>query len=310
VIGSLRLGAERPSHRPGPGPMPAALLRALDLEIRRRIDGLLAGDFRATRWGEGTELAQVRPYEVGDDVRQIEWNVTARTGETHVRVQVAERSMTAWLLLDSSPSMAFGTGERRKADVAEGVALALGHLATRRGNRLGIITFGSGVEAVMRPSQGRTGMLGLLTALRRETPTEGCGATSLGGVLGRAVGICRERSAVFVVSDWRGPRDWRRPLMQLAQRHEVVAIEVRDPREQALPDVGHLHLVDPETGRHMRVDTRDHRLRERFADAAAAERRDLERVLAATRTDHVALETSGDWLRKLAGFLSTRRARR
>jgi uncharacterized protein (DUF58 family) len=290
--------------------MPAPLLRALDLDIRRRIDGLLAGDFRATRWGEGTELAQVRPYEPGDDVRQIEWNVTARTGEPHVRVQVAERSLTAWLLLDVSPSMTFGTADRRKADVAEGVALALGHIATRRGNRLGIMTFGGGPTAVMRPAHGRVGMIGLLTSLRREPPPGGSGSLSLESILMRAVAFCRERSAVFVVSDWRGPRDWRQPLMQLTYRHDVIAVEVRDPREQELPDVGSLWLVDPETGRQLRVDTRQRKLRERFAEAAAAERKELDHDLRSARADHLLLSTSGDWLRRLAGFLAARRARR
>src|SRR5262249_5088847 len=129
-------------QEPGPGPMPDALLRALDIRIGRRVNGLLAGDYRSALHGEGTELAQIRPYEPGDDVRRIEWNVTARTGEPHVRVQMAERVLVTWLVLDTSPSMRFGTAERRKADVAEGVAVAVGHVATRRGNRLGVVTFG------------------------------------------------------------------------------------------------------------------------------------------------------------------------
>ena len=136
------LQRERPRERPGPGPTPEALLRALDLTVGRRIRGLLPGEYRAHDLGGGTELAQVRPYEPGDDVRRIDWNVTARTTIPHVRVHVPERALTAWLLLDVSPSMTFGTADRRKADVAEGVALAVGHLATQRGNRLGIVTFG------------------------------------------------------------------------------------------------------------------------------------------------------------------------
>jgi uncharacterized protein (DUF58 family) len=309
VRSSVDLRSRRTPERPGPGPMSDALLRALDLDVRRRIDGLLAGDYRATRWGPGTELAQVRPYEAGDDVRQIEWNVTARTGEPHVRVQVAERSMTAWLVLDVSPSMTFGTADRRKADVAEGVALAVGHVATRRGNRLGLMTFGAPDARIMRPTQGRTGMIGLLRALRRQPASEP-GPLALADVLMRAVAVCRQRSAIFVVSDWRGPRDWRRPLVQLSQRHEIIAVEVRDRREQELPDVGHLWLVDPETGRELRVDTRDRGVRARFSQAAAAERDDLRHMLASTATDHLVLSTSGDWLRRLASFLAIRIARR
>ena len=144
----------RTPGRPGPGPLPAALLRKVNLTVRRRIDGLLAGDHRAWATGDGTELAQVRPYTPGDDVRLIDWNVTARTGEPHVRVNVAERAVETWLLLDTSASMQFGTADRRKSDVAEGAALAIGHLATRRGNRLGIVTFGD-VDADVRLARPR-----------------------------------------------------------------------------------------------------------------------------------------------------------
>ena len=140
VLSALR--AAPTPDRPGPGPMPDALLRALDVNIQRRVEGLLAGDYRSALLGDGTELAQVRPYVPGDDVRLIDWNVTARTGEPHVRVLFAERVLVTWVVLDTSASMAFGTTDRRKADVAEGVALAIGHVATRRGNRLGLVTFG------------------------------------------------------------------------------------------------------------------------------------------------------------------------
>ena len=139
---------ERTPERPGPGPIPDGLLRALDITIGRRMEGLLAGDYRSPLLGDGTELAQIRPYVPGDDVRQIDWNVTARTGEPHVRVQQAERVLVTWLVLDTSPSMQFGTADRRKADVAEGVAIAIGHVATRRGNRLGVVTFGDGEPAL------------------------------------------------------------------------------------------------------------------------------------------------------------------
>src|SRR5207253_5135498 len=158
---------ERPPHKPGPGTTPAALLRALDLTIGRRVDGLLSGDYRSAQLGFGSELAQVRPYVPGDDVRRIDWAVTARTLEPHVRVELAERVLVTWLLLDVSPSMSFGTADRRKADVAEGVALAVGHVATRRGNRLGLVAFGgAGKPHVLPVRQGRMGLLGLLTALR------------------------------------------------------------------------------------------------------------------------------------------------
>jgi uncharacterized protein (DUF58 family) len=294
-------------ERPGPGPLPAPALRALQIEVGRRLQGLLAGDYRSSRYGDGVELAQIRPYVPGDDVRRIEWNVTARMGEPHVRVNMAERVLVTWLLLDTSPSMHFGTADRRKADVADGVAFALGHVATRRGNRLGVVTFGDHDPTTLPPNQGRHGLLGLLGALQREPELEQTGATSLGTAMRRTGALARQRGVVAVVSDFRGPLDWRKPLLELMGRHEVLAVEIRDPREQELPDVGELWLVDPETGRQVRVDTHNSALRERFAEAAAEERSGVARILSALGVPHVVLTTSGDWLRPLAAFLGARR---
>jgi uncharacterized protein (DUF58 family) len=298
------LAATRTAARPGPGALSAASLRALELAVGRRVDGLLAGDYKSAFAGVGSELWQVRPYAPGDDVRRIEWNVTARTGEPHIRVELSERVLVTWLVLDASASMAFGTGERRKADVAEGVAVAVGWAATRRGNRLGTIAFGAR-PTVERPRQGRRALLDALELLR-SLPPEGSG--SLREALELADRVARQRALVVVVSDFRGPFDWRQPLLRLAGRHTVVAVEVRDPREQELADVGELRLVDPETGRQLRVDTSDRKLRERFAAAAADERRGLVTMLSSIGVRHVALSTDGEWLRPLAGLL--RRGRR
>ena len=286
------------------------MLRALDLTISRRVEGLLAGEYRSSARGEGGELAQMRPYELGDDVRRMDWNVTARTGVPHVRVDLADRVMATWLVLDTSPSMSFGTAERRKADVAEGVALAVAHAATRRGNRLGVLTFGDTSPQTFPPRAGRVGLLGLLTALRTEPETRQTGATSLGEALRRTGAVARQRALVVVVSDFRGAPDWRRPLLSLAGRHDVVAVEVMDRREQELPQVGELWVVDPETGRTLRVDTRSRKLRERFAVAARDDRASVARSLAAAGVAHVVLETSGDWLRPFVPFLRVRRRRR
>ena len=288
--------------------MPDGLLRALDITIGRRMEGLLAGDYRSSLYGEGTELAQVRPYIPGDDVRRIDWNVTARTNEPHVRVQLAERVLVTWLVLDTSASMQFGTADRRKSDVAEGVALAIGHVATRRGNRLGIVTFGDPQARVHPARQGRRGLVGLLTTLRDEPSEERAGTTSLGEAVRRTGALAQQRSLVVIVSDFRGPRDWRRPLLELAGRHDVLALEIRDPREQELSNVGALWLVDPETGQLLHVDTRSRKLRERFAAAAADERSDVARELASVGVRHLVLSTSGDWLRTLAGFLRRKQA--
>ena len=288
--------------------MPEGLLRALDVTIGKRMEGLLAGDFRSTLLGAGSELAMIRPYAPGDDVRRIDWNVTARTGEPHVRVDLAERVLVTWLVLDTTPSMQFGTADRRKADVAEGVAIAIGHLATRRGNRLGIVTFGDESTYAIPPRQGRVALLGLLNAVRDEQGGPGSGAPTLGEALDRAGALARQKSLAVVVSDFRGPRDWRRPLLDLAGRHDVVADEVRDPREQELSNVGLLWLVDPETGRQLRVDTRSRKLRQRFAAAATAERAQVAAAFASAGVRHVVLSTSGDWLRPLVTFLRRSRA--
>jgi uncharacterized protein (DUF58 family) len=298
------LRTEPTPARPGPGAIPDGLLRALDLSVGRRMEGLLAGDYRSTLHGDGTELVQVRPYIPGDDVRRIDWNVTARTGEPHVRVHLAERVLVTWLLLDTSASMQFGTADRRKADVAEGVAVAVGHVATRRGNRLGLVTFGDSRPRAVPPRQGKHGLIGLLAALRDEPDSDArVGATSLGEALRRAAAVARQRSVVVVVSDFRGPLEWRRPLLELAGRHDVVAVEIRDPAEQELPNAGALWLVDPETGRQLRVDTRSAKLRRRFAEAAAQERSAVAATIASAGARHVVLSTSGDWLRTLAVFL-------
>src|SRR5438477_12765040 len=193
----------RTPDRPGPGPLSSSSLRALELSVGRRVDGLLSGDYRSAFAGVGTELYQVRPYEPGDDVRRIEWNVTARTGRPHVRVELAERVLVTWLVLDASASMAFGTADRRKADVAEGVAVAVGYAATKRGNRLGTISFGERAT-VEPPRQGRRALLDTLQLLRR-LPAGGTGG--LREALELADRVVRQRALVVLVSDFRSPPD-------------------------------------------------------------------------------------------------------
>ena len=304
-----------------------AVLRALELSVRRKVDGLLSGDHRSLRLGQGTELAQIRPYAPGDDVRKIDWNATARTGQPHVRVHVAERALTTWLVLDASASMAWGTDDRTKADVASGACLAIAHAATRFTPRVGIVTFGAAgragtaggagsAESHRPPSQGRHGLLAVTSILRqvrqvREAADPGAATApgeGLADALQRTVRLARSRSLVVVVTDLRGDpeRTWRVPLLALAARHDVVVAEVLDAREQSLPAVGELTLVDPETGRLLRVDTSSRRLRERFAAAAAAERATVAGAVTGTGADHVVLTTKGDWLLPLASFLSLR----
>lgn len=299
---------ERTPDRPGPGPVPTPVLRSLDLAVRKRVESLVPGDHRTPSVGTGTELLTVRPYQPGDDVRQMDWNVTARTREPHVRVHVGERSLTTWLALDLSASMTFGTTLRRKADVAEGVALALGHVATRRGNRLGVIAVGAGDPMIMPPRQGRMGLLTLLASLRAEPEADGAGATSLHTALGKLRAVARSAGLVAVVSDFRGERDWGSALRALRARHGLLCVEVRDPREMTLPAVGSLWMTDPETGRQVQVDTGSRRLRERFAAASAEERAEVGAEIRSAGADHLVLSTDGDWLRELASHLRRTRA--
>jgi len=274
--------------------------------MTRRVGGQMSGDHLGRGRGTGIELDRIRPYEPGDDVRRIDWNATARTTQTQIREDVPDRQLTAWLLLDHSPSMHFGTADRRKADVAEGAALVVGRFAARRGDRLGIVTFGAGRETVLPPAGGRRGMLGLIRTISEEPPEEGGGLTSAARAL-TLVGATRSPAGVVVVvSDFRGPRDWLAPLTHLSGRHAVVALEVVDPREDRLVDVGELTLVDPETGRMARVDTGDRALRDAFETAAAADRDSLAAEFRRLGIRHLRLSTDGPWLPALArGFSRT-----
>ncbi len=308
------MSVPRTPARPGPGPTPEALLRALDLTIGRRIRGLVPGEFRAHDLGGGTELAQVRPYEPGDDPRRIDWNVTARMLVPHVRVHVPERSLTTWLVLDQSPSMTFGTADRRKADVAEGVAVAFGHLSTQRGNRLGVLSWGGSRPRHLPPAGGRTGLLAVLAGGAPDGPAQPADRPASDGTgtpvaaLRFLAGTHARGGLVAFVTDFRGPRDWLSLLAPVAARHQLLAIEIQDHREDRLPDVGELTLVDAESGRTVRVDTSSRRLRERFVEAAAAERAALAADLRRLGARHLVLSTSGDWLRSLAFQLRAGRA--
>jgi uncharacterized protein (DUF58 family) len=293
-----------PPGRQGPGPVPGALVEALDLAFVRRVGGVSAGEHRGAGVGSGTELAQLRPYQPGDDVRQIDPSATARTGIPHVRQQVPERLLTTWLAVDVSPSMAFGTADRLKSDVAEGVADVLGAIAVRRGGRVGLLTFGGPEARLLPPRGGRGARVGLRRALGEGVAPDGTTGEPLAVALVRAGRLARPRSLVVVVSDFAGPLDWARPLAALAARHTVMAVEVYDPRERELPAVGRLALVDPETGEHVEVDTTDRRLRERFAHAAREERAAVAAALRRAGAEHVALSTAGAWARELGRRLT------
>ncbi|MDW5594780.1 DUF58 domain-containing protein [Conexibacter stalactiti] len=295
----------RPAGRQGPGPIPHGLLESLDLIVARRASGALPGDRRAAGLGSGTELAQLRPYEVGDDVRQIDAAATARTGIPHVRLHVPERTLTTWIALDLSPSMAFGTADRLKSDVAEGVTLTLGRLAIRRAGRVALMTFGAGTPRLHPPRASKPGVVALQRALEEGVAPDGHHEPgALAGALRRIGRVATQPGLVVVISDWRDEDDWTRALGALAQRHSVMAIEVRDPRESAVPAVGRLALVDPETGERVEVDTSRRSVRDRFAQIEADRRARVARELRRLQVEHIALSTEGDWLQALGRRLS------
>jgi uncharacterized protein (DUF58 family) len=289
-----------PAARQGPGPIAQPVVEALDVAVNRLVAQTLPGDRRAAGVGLGTELAQLRPYEMGDDVRHIDAAASARTGSPHVRLHVPERALTTWIVLDVSPSMAFGTARRLKADVAEGVALVFGRLGVRRAGSVGLVTFGAGEARVSPPRGSRPGMVALQHRLEEGVAVDGHEEPeAFADALSRVGRLAGQPGLVVVISDFRDQRAWERPLGSLRVRHSVLAIEIVDPRETELPAVGHLMLVDPETGATVEVNTGRGRIRDRFA-ALERERRELvANELRRLRVHHTTLSTDEDWLVEL-----------
>lgn len=284
------------------------VLRRLELTITRRLDGMLQGDYRGLVPGHGTELGETREYSPGDDVRRIDWNVTARTVVPHVREAIADRELETWALLDTSASLGFGTASCQKRDLSLAALAALGFLTARGGNRLGALVLRAGGVEVIPARAGR----GSLQALLRRAHTglaAAEGRTDLAAGAERLLRTMRRRGLAVIASDFLDPGDWQRPLRALGAHHETLAIEVVDPRELALPDVGLVELVDPETGARVEVQTADRRVRERFEAAAAAQREDTARRIRAAGADHLVLRTDRDWLVDLARFVTWRRER-
>jgi uncharacterized protein (DUF58 family) len=245
---------------------PDRLLRRLEWSVVRRLDGQLQGSYRTHFYGTGIDFADLRVYMPEDDVRHIDWNVTARLDEPHVRQYTEDRELTSWLLLDRSASMVFGRPERGKDVVLTELAVTLARLLVAGGNRVGALLFDERVEQVIPPRSGRTHVLRLIHELGKPRPASaprGTG-TDLAALLRVAPSTIRRRSLVFVISDWITADGWERPLARLVQRHEVVAIRLLDPLERELPDVGMIVVEDAETGEQVLVDTGDPTFRRRF----------------------------------------------
>jgi uncharacterized protein (DUF58 family) len=290
---------------------PERLLRGLELTVSRRLDGLLHGDYQGLLPGPGSEPGEARVYLPGDDVRRMDWALTARTNEPHVRMPVAERELETWVLADLSPSLDFGTADCEKRDVAVAALAAVGFLTARVGNRIGGVVVHAGGSTRIPARAGRDHLRALLHRAVTAPRGDGtAGATDLEGSLREIDRLARRRGLVVVVSDFLAPAGWERALRALAARHDVLAIEVLDPRELDLPDVGLLTLVDPETGSRLEIQTADAGLRARYAEAASNQRAAIARSVRVAGADHVVLRTDRDWLLDLVSFVQRRRLRR
>jgi uncharacterized protein (DUF58 family) len=292
------------------------LLRRLELTITRRLDGLLHGDHRGLVPGHGSEPGETRLYQPGDDVRRIDWNVTARFQAPYVRETIADRELETWLLVDLSASLEFGTALRTKREQALAAAAAVGFLTARGGNRIGaLVAAGPGPATIVPAKGGRDHLRAVLHRIQAAAVTDGGGPTDLPAALDRLARTARRRGLVVVISDWLDDDPaasrfaWELPLRRLAVRHETLCVEVVDPRELELPDVGVIDLVDPETGRRREIQTGDARLRARYAAAAADRRARLTTTMRAAGADHLVLRTDRDWLHDVVAFVATRRQR-
>jgi len=287
---------------------PAEILRRLELTITRKLDGLLQGDYRGLVPGHGSELGESREYQPGDDTRRIDWNVTARTNVPHVRDTIADRELEVWLLVDQSASLDFGTAGCEKRDLAVNAVAAVGFLTARGGNRIGAILLRPGGAPLVVPARGgRIHLQALLHRVLSAPRVDGGGPTDLAAGIDRLGGVMRRRGLAVVVSDWLDPTPWDRPLRRLGVRHDLLAVEVVDPRELTLADVGMLHVVDPETGAVREVQTADAALRERYAAAARRQRDEIAARIRTAGGHHLVLRTDEDWLRALVRFVLLRR---
>ena len=293
-------------------PRVESTLRRLELDVFRRLDGLLQGDHLGLVPAPGSEAGESREYTVGDDVRRMDWAVTARTTIPHVRDTIADRELETWVVVDRSASLDFGTAQFEKRDLALAMVAAVGFLTSRVGNRVGALVLGTDKMSVVPARGGREAMLALLhqiDAMPRADEAR-APADDLHAALRRVAKLARKRGLVVVISDFLSDANWQPALRALAVRHDVLAVEILDPREVELPPVGLVTLVDTETGRRVEVQTASARVRERFAEAAARQRARIANEIRVSGAEHVVLRTDRDWLLDLARFVSTRKRRR
>jgi uncharacterized protein (DUF58 family) len=285
------------------------VLRRLELEVTQRLDGLLHGDHRGLVPGHGSELGETRGYAPGDDVRRIDWNVTARLNEAHIRQTIAERELETWLVVDRSPRLDFGSARHEKRELALAAAAATGFLTNRDGNRIGALLAGRGEPTIVPAKGSRKHLLHILHMIATAPRGDGAGVTDLGAALAQLGSVAKRRGLVVVVSDFRVKDGWQTPLRLLTTKHDVLAVEIVDPLEMALPNVGPLPITDPATGDIVEIATQKKKVREAYAAAAQARRQELTDTFRAGRIDHLVLHTDAEWLDDLVRFIGARRHR-
>lgn len=283
----------------------AELLRSLELTINGRLDGVLHGNHQGLTPGHGSEPGESRLYQPGDDVRRIDWNITARTRETHVREQIADRDLTAWLVVDASATMDFGTVANDKSQTAMAAAASIGFLTARNQNRLGAVLVAGPIIHVIPPRSGANQVRAVLSTLSAPPDSTGLGRADLAGALDRVGAIATRRGFVAVISDFAGDQ-WQPALARLHLRHDLLAITVHDPREYDVPPIGVVEMVDPSTGasREVRITAQ---VQERFAAAARQQREALLAALGRSGADIIELATDGDWLAAIVNHTRRRR---
>ncbi|MEW5814471.1 MAG: DUF58 domain-containing protein [Spirochaetota bacterium] len=291
-------------------PDPERILTRLDWTVIRRLDGLLQGNYRTLFHGFGLELAELREYQLTDDVRYIDWYVTARMQTPYVRQYVEDREITAWFLLDLSPSVDFGAVRIRKRDLLVELVTVLARLITRHGNRVGAVLFTGNVERVLPPRGGRIQVLRLSHELLGHQPGGHVPLTDLTVLLEASLGIVQRRAAVFIVSDFISVPGWEDALGVMTRRHEVVGVRLYDPLEVEMPDLGTVILEDAESGEQLFLDTHDRGFRRRFSEAARRREEELKATLSRCGVDLLTLSTEGDLVRELVRFAMLRKQRR
>jgi uncharacterized protein (DUF58 family) len=297
-------------NTPTSAPTPERILQRLDWQVIRRLDGVLQGDYRSLFYGYGVDFADLREYQPGDDIRYIDWNVTARMDTPYVRQYVEDREITAWFLLDLSPSMDFGSRHSLKRTVLVDFVATLTRLLTRHGNRVGAIFYGDHVERTIPARGGRMQVLRLINDLLKQPLLPSAPFTDLSPLLEASLHSLKRRSLVFIISDFISAPGWERTLSLLNRRHEVIAVRLWDPRETRLPDIGPVIIEDAETGEHLYVDTHDRKFRKRFHELALQREAALSEAFKHAGVDTLSLSTEEDMVHAIVRFAALRQQRR